>query len=55
MAKRTPVCVVDDHLGGGVDVITAGCAEGVCVGAVPGRYDQTPYPNLMNSLNLLVS
>ena len=38
MVSRKPVCVVDDHLGGGVDVTTAGYAGDVCVGVVPGRY-----------------
>ena len=48
MAKQTPVCAVDDHLGGGVDVITAGCVGDACVGVVLERYDQTPYLDPMN-------
>jgi len=40
MAKRTLACVVGDHLGGGVDGITVGCAEDAYVGVVLERYDQ---------------
>ena len=40
MTKRMLVCVVDDHSGGGVDIITVGCAEYACVGVVLERHDQ---------------
>ena len=36
MAKRIPVCHVDGHLGGGIDVIIAGCAGVVC-GSCSGK------------------
>lgn len=49
MAKRILVCVVVGPSGGGVGVITVGCAGGVCVGVVPERYGQVPYLARINS------
>lgn len=51
MAKRIVVCVVVDPLGGGVGVITVGCAGDVCAGVVPERYGQVPYIARINSRN----
>jgi len=52
MVRRKPACVVDDHLGGSIDATTTGCVGDMCVGVVPGRYNQVPRLNLMNPLTL---